>query len=262
MTRSSRTSAKVVEGPTLSPATLTEGYEPAPRLARMGGFFIDSLIMLPMVVLFWPLYFVYAGGYGSIFGPGRSLGRAAVRQQLVGKDGEPLSHPQSIARGVTRAVMWLFVLPFFIDLCLFLFGDGRLLVDRMFGTRVAMAPEEARKRKLIAREVQKRALTEKVVEESDRWDERFEQAELEDIAGELNYDDDGFANKELDDFEQRLAEAATVDVPPADLSDLDDDLGLPSDPMTAEPEFDLDSLDDGWAALAEEEAPVEVEQAR
>lgn len=260
MTRTSRTSAKVVDSPTSSALAPLEGFVPAPRLARMGGFLIDALIMIPMAVLFWPLMFVYSAGYSSVFGPGRSLGRAAVRQQLVGTDGEPISHAQTVARGLLRTVLWLFLLPMFIDVCLLLFGDGRLLVDRMFGTRVAMAPEEARKRHLLARRAEKRSMTEKVEEEADRWDDRFEQAELDEIAGELGYDDHDFSDKELDEFEKRLAEAATVDLPPLDIPDALP--GLPTDPMRAESERDLSAFDDGWGALVEEEAPVEVEQSR
>jgi uncharacterized RDD family membrane protein YckC len=268
MTRMSRTSAKVLEGPNHSALAPTDGFVAAPRMARIGGFLIDSLILIPMTVLFWPLLFLYSAGYSSVFGPGRSLGRAAVRQQLVGKDGEPISHAQAVARGLLRTVLWLFILPMFIDMGLFLFGDGRLLVDRMFGTRVAMAPEEARKQKLMARAAQKRSLTEKVEEEADRWDERFEQAELDDIAGELDYEKDDFSDKELDDFEKRLAEAATVDLEPVHIPELEPE-GLPLDPMTARPELEfhtpevsLDSFDDGWGALAEEDAPIEVEEAR
>ncbi len=263
MTRMSRTSAKVLDGPNHTALAPSDGFVPAPRLARIGGFLIDSLILIPMTVLFWPLLFLYSAGYSSVFGPGRSLGRAAVRQQLVGKDGEPISHAQAVARGLLRTVLWLFLLPMFIDMCLFLFGDGRLLVDRMFGTRVAVAPEEARKQNLMARVAQKRSLTEKVEEEADRWDERFEQSELDDIAGELDYEKDDFADKELDDFEKRLAEE-TVDLAPVHIPELEPEFGagLPLDPMTAHPEMDLSSFDDGWGALAEEDAPVEVEEAR
>ena len=227
MNRMSRTSAKVVLPSELEVSSVPQTVA-APRFARMGAFLIDFFVMVPFMALLSPLAFVYSAGYGSVFGPGRSLGRKAVRQQLTGKDGEPVTHTQAMARGLLRTIMWMFVLPFFIDLVLFAI-DGRLLVDRIFGTKVTLTPEEAR-RQLSHRATSARdAITEKVVEEADRWDERFEQEELDEIAGELGYGHEGFEDKELDDFERRLSKSShqaslvpvdTLDVPPVELEDL------------------------------------------
>jgi hypothetical protein len=77
-------------------------------------------------------------------------------------------------------------------------------------------------------ESERNAITEKVVEEADRWDDRFEQSELDEIAGDLGYGHEDYVSKELDDFEKRLSGNGkdslvpldTLDVPPVALEDL------------------------------------------
>lgn len=218
MTRASQTSAKVV---TISGVDreLVKPNEGATLLAkkgkRMAAYGLDALVFLPffIVSLFTGIaaflaVFLYFAFYNSVRESGRSLGRAAVGQRLMTDDGQEVGHSVSIARNLVRMLLWVMVIPFFVDLGLFLFGDGRLIADRIFRTRVVEDPELPENQKKLAVARYKGTEVEKVVEERERWDEAYDQDELESIVSNMSVGED--YDKDLDDFEQRLAESMNV----------------------------------------------------
>ncbi len=217
----SRTTAKTIAGDAIKSTgkalTLNinhNAHRPDPdliqarRFKRITGFVLDGLLLpvfaalIPFMGLGFALLFAYMSFKGNIIGSGRSLGRAAMGQRLLARDGTDASHGLVMARNAVRFLLWMAVLPFFIDVGLLLFGDGRLLTDRIFGTRVFEDPEKVRADRLLESE----QVQHHVAAEAARWDERYEQDELESIAGEL----DGDPDAELLAFERRIGTANTV----------------------------------------------------
>jgi uncharacterized RDD family membrane protein YckC len=215
MTRTSRTTAKVtaVSGTErgMSPLHPTaQGWVAAGRARRMAAHALDLLVFLPFffvgAVMGGGVFFVtllYFAFYNSVRGAGRSLGRAAVGQRLMMDDGQEASHGVMIARNLLRSVLWMMFLPFFVDLALMLFGDGRLLADRIFRTRVVEDPETVRAQATLRDARREASVTGRVEAEAERWDDRFEQSELDEIAEGLQFGAKG-SNRDLDDFERRL----------------------------------------------------------
>ncbi len=213
--RPSRTSAKIILSSGLQGHDLVaergqrhpSGIIPSRRLKRIGAFALDGL-MLPFFLIFTPFgwflaAFVYLSLNNNIFGRGRSLGRAALGQRLMTEDGQEAPHWMIVARNAVRFGLWMAVIPFFVDLLLLLFGDGRLLADRALGTRVVEDPERvARDRQLGARREQLGVRA----AERPRWDDRHDQGELETIAGDLAFGQGGRdqGDAELAEFERRL----------------------------------------------------------
>lgn len=138
------------------------GYEDkiaARRSARLVGFLIDKVLLHGLVVAFGAIFaligspvfsFLYFASHDSALGRGRSLGRAAVGQRLMTSEGEPVSHLVAAGRNAVRWVLWATVLPLLIDLALVLFGDGRILADYVFDTRVFEDPLRVRQRLLAS----------------------------------------------------------------------------------------------------------------
>ena len=217
MTRTSRTTAKVVAvSGTDHPMTQVNPEDAmhlvAGRGRRVAAYALDMIVFFPFFILaamtgVGALFAVaiYFALYNSIRGTGRSLGRAAVGQRLLMDNGEEASHGISIARNLTRMLLWMMFFPIFIDLVLMFTGDGRLIADRIFRTRVSEDPEMARAQEALEAARRARSVTGRVEDEADRWDERFEQDELDQIAHEMAYGGD--ASKDLDDFERRLSSA-------------------------------------------------------
>lgn len=174
---------------------------PARRFKRLLGSVIDGLL-LPLFLLLLPfgglglfMGFFYMSFKGNVVGAGRSLGRASMGQRLLARDGTDASHGLVMARNAVRFILWMTILPFWIDLALLLFGDGRLLADRIFGTRVFEDPEKVRAERLTEAE----AIADHVAQEQLQWDERHDQRELEAIAHVLGDED-----AELAAFEARV----------------------------------------------------------
>ncbi len=179
MTRS-RTTAKVVAvSGTDDPMTHVDPQDAdvllASRGRRVAAYALDMLvfmpffivsIFLPMTTILWVL--LYFGFSNSLRGSGRSLGRAAVGQRLMMDSGEEASHGTSIARNLTRFLLWMMIFPFFIDLVLMMAGDGRLIADRIFRTRVSEDPALELAQQKLKQARRDRSMTGKVEEEAER----------------------------------------------------------------------------------------------
>jgi uncharacterized RDD family membrane protein YckC len=218
MSYTSRTTAKViaVSGTDAGMAPLTPqetGLIPGGRARRVAAYGLDALIFLPLFIVglisgLGALFVVllYFAFYNSVRGAGRSLGRAAVGHRLIMDDGQEASHGISIARNLLRTVLWMMFLPFLVDMGLLLLGDGRLIADRIFRTRVVEDPELSRAQAILKAARREQSLTGRVEDEAERWDERFSQDELKDIANDLDFSREG-SKKALEDFEKQLGDA-------------------------------------------------------
>jgi uncharacterized RDD family membrane protein YckC len=76
----------------------------------------------------------------NVFGPGRSVGRRMTRTRLIKEDGSVAEHPLVIKRNVINIAMLFLLVPFFVDMCLIMFGQGRRLSDMICGTVVVAYP--------------------------------------------------------------------------------------------------------------------------
>lgn len=196
--RQSRRAGKGAEAPLI----------PAARFKRIGAFVLD-VILLPFLWIltsFLPVIggvmatFIYMSLNGIAVGSGRSLGRAATEQRLLMRDGSRAEHGRVVARNALRAVLWMAFLPFFVDVLLLLFGDGRLLADRICGTRVFEDPEKLK----AARKSESEQIVDHVAAQDALWDDRHEQEELEQIATSLAFGEGDAEEAELAEFERRL----------------------------------------------------------
>ena len=205
-TTMSRTTAKLVATSAKPPAETSAVT--AKRHKRIAAFGLD-VILLPLIWLLSSIVPIIGPGLmtilymslkGNVAGSGRSLGRAATEQRLLSKDGEPLDHGKIIARNALRFILWLAVIPFFVDVLLLLFGDGRLLADRICNTQVFEDPE-----KVSGPKTESEQIADHLKENNAAWDERHDQQELEQIAAGLAYDgEEDVAEAELAEFERRL----------------------------------------------------------
>lgn len=229
----------------------TPGAAPltARRMHRLGAFAIDALLMLSLMIVigiaFPPalailgfLAFAYFTARDLFRGPGRSLGRAMSKQRLMTVDGQEATVPRILARNAVRNLLWLTVIPFFIDLAMVLFGEGRLIADHIFDTQVLEDPEAlaranenelARARAIVAASGDSQAAAPSDTffdsDESAFAPESEERLALE----KIDFDNPEFTRRQLDDFDARLAE-------PND-DDLDGlSFALPPEPAAAEHE--------------------------
>jgi len=270
----SRTSAKVINTRGRRRADLRPrrpdaiGYSehvPARRLQRVLAFGLDGvLIHIAIVLLGIPLpvigslslSFLYSTLHDDARGPGRSLGRTAVKQRLMSADGQEIPHLRAMARNAARWLLWITVIPFFIDLFIVLFGNGRTLADLIFDTRVWEDPEHLRGDIDKQRD---RDRARRIIEvERDRdlaeADELLNQAE-DDLAAFDSDDPDAIDRDDLDRFEREFAERqladhdddleralAAYDDAHADPGDahafgpFDDDIDAPGEPDLLEPQ--------------------------
>jgi hypothetical protein len=188
--------------------------------------------------------FLYFASHDSLLGSGRSLGRAAVGQRLMTSDGEPVSHFVAASRNAVRWVMWATILPLIVDLALVLFGNGRIIADYIFDTRVYEDPLRVRQR-FLASGLDEAALK-RAREQA--WDGEVNDEHLAEARREVEGvgEPDG-EDHELKDFERRLTQQnAPVGGDP--LAGLDD-LG----------EVDLEAMRAELAAFEERFAASDVE---
>lgn len=103
-----------------------------------GVFFVLGTI----VPVFGNALFGMLGGAveDNVFGPGRSMGRRMTRTRLIKEDGSVPEHPLVIKRNVINIALMFMLIPFFVDMCLILFGQGRRLSDLICGTVVVAYP--------------------------------------------------------------------------------------------------------------------------
>ena len=172
---------------------------PAARLRRAGSFVVDlTLVFSVMILGILPFTFPFAMaiviGYialrDTLRGPGRSLGRSMTGQRLMNVDGTSVTPGRAIGRSLVRFLLWITILPAFIDLFMFLFGDGRLIADHIFDTRVYEDPE------LIEEENLRRIRG----QGGDHVQERHEHDALE----HARFTDSDYDKRQLDSFEERL----------------------------------------------------------
>lgn len=271
MSYTSRTTAKViaVSGTDTGMAPLTSQETdliPAGRARRLAGHALDLLIFLPLFIVgaatglgvFFTI-FLYFAFFNSIRGAGRSLGRAAVGHRLIMDDGQEASHGISIARNLLRAVLWMMFLPFLVDMGLLLLGDGRLIADRIFRTRVVEDPELSRAQAILKAARRERRVTGRAEEEAERWDERFTQDELDAIADDLDFSREG-SKKALSKFEKELGDARVF------TSDQEDELARFDRALAGESLDNMPSrstvFDFSQEAEVEQEAQVVTQQQR
>ncbi len=190
---------------------------PAARMKRLVAFGVDevfvhllmSVIGVPIGGIGGPiLSALYFGAQDATLGAGRSLGRAAVGQRLMSADGEALTVGQTIKRNALRYLMWLLIIPFFIDVGIVLFGDGRTLADRLCGTRVWEDPVRVRQ-KHMADKMDARSLRNA---EAEAWGDQAQDEFM--VAAEAELAGVDYEAEELRRFESELerAAAAVIDV--------------------------------------------------
>lgn len=278
MTRTSRTTAQVVaisgsDRGVVFRTPLSEELVPASKGRRVAAWLLDSLMMLPVLLVMglllavpgvgWVaallLVFGYMLFYNSTRGPGRSMGRASVGQKVVMEDGREATHGMLAARSLLRLVMWATVVPMIVDMFSVLFGEGRLLADRMLGTQVVEDPDllelrasTSQPRRALARpskkagkssEAAQRAQMQAKVEAEARRS-GHEQQELDQIMDEMSYGAD--TRKDMEEFERRLTASMNA---------------LQSAPRPAAPSMKAQSAPTGGSTVFDfdepEQAPVE-----
>jgi len=99
----------------------------------LGGFISGPII--PFIGM------IVATVQDAPFGGGTSVGRKIVDQALVDADGFECTIGKGAARNGLRVLMWIFILPIFIDIGLILFHpQGKTMVDLILGTQVVDRP--------------------------------------------------------------------------------------------------------------------------
>jgi len=133
------------------PQKLDDGrLKPAELGPRFAAALVDAFtlkgalfILGSIVPVLGNMLFVYLGGVveDNVMGPGRSVGRRVTRTRLICEDGSVPDHALVLKRNLVNMTLMVFFLPFVVDMLFILFGDGRRLSDRVFGTVVTAYPE-------------------------------------------------------------------------------------------------------------------------
>ena len=227
---------------------------PASRSGRLGAFSVDVALMISILIIGVIATPIGSAVLGLIYvalrdlarGSGRSLGRSMSGQRLLDENGELLSPGKTVGRNLVRLLLWMTILPFFIDLAMVLFGNGRLIADHIFDSRVYEDPESVRKKRALEKGTSRH---QSVHEESDE-DDLIERESVEEIA----FESPDYNQRQLDDFESRLSGSSTSLSAIEDEADLlnDFELRLNSAASAAEdPSLSLEQK------LGLEEAPVD-----
>ncbi|MEO1269978.1 MAG: RDD family protein [Myxococcota bacterium] len=151
--------------------------------------------MLPTLPFALGAVVTYLALRDTFRGPGRSLGRSMAGQRLMSVDGAPVTPGRAIGRNLVRFLLWITVLPALIDLFIFLFGDGRLIADHIFDTRVYEEPDKV---------AEERALNAQREDVSSR--ERFTHDALE----HARFENNDYDSRQLEDFDSRLAASKPI----------------------------------------------------
>lgn len=126
---------------TLKPAELGPRF----AAAAIDAFSLKGLLFVlgSFIPVLGNAIFGYIGGAleDNVLGPGRSVGRRVTRTRLIREDGQVADHALVLRRNALNMLLMFFVVPFFLDMYLIAFGDGRRLSDRVFGTCVVAYPE-------------------------------------------------------------------------------------------------------------------------
>jgi uncharacterized RDD family membrane protein YckC len=119
-------------------------------LKRWGASFLDEGVWLVLAqCLGWfisgPIIPFLGMAIASVqdapFGGGTSVGRKIVDQALVDAEGFECTIGKGFARNGLRVLMWIFILPIFIDIGLVLFHpQGKTMADLILGTQVVDRP--------------------------------------------------------------------------------------------------------------------------
>ena len=245
---------------------------PASRLGRLASFGVDASLIFSIFMIgaifsiSLPFALVIIAAYiimrDMVRGTGRSLGRAMSGQRLLNEDGSEAEPAKVIGRSVVRLLLWMTVLPFFIDLFMVIFGNGRIIADYIFETRVFIEPDVVKARRSLENSGQQSAPS---------TAEEDEEAELlREAAADIQFEGNDYNLRQLDDFESRLAGGSSSSKGSGDdddlLSEFEARLNAAaasnnSEPLSFDPlDFDPDLLDDPSPAKAVEEVAVVEEE--